>query len=208
MNILVPIIYTIIGGFVGFCGALIVECYKRKQLEKDFKEGLCAEFREALPQFVSNYYYLNRALGNINRNMLNWTYSMLSIVDGKSFDLTEIDSLLKLNNDQLIVRCRQIRNSEFETMSLKKFNLSFLRENIPSFSLLDSHFRRSALAIRTTIIHLNEEINLYNSFYEKTFAPGLTPENSSILDDNMKKSYKNIAHLCYETAEMIKKLIL
>ena len=76
MNILVPIIYTIIGGFLGFCGALIVEWYKRKRLEKDFKGGLCAELREALPRFVLNYYLLNKASSKINRDMLNWTYSI------------------------------------------------------------------------------------------------------------------------------------
>jgi len=209
MNMLVPIIYTIVGGFLGFCGALILEQHKRRQLEKDFKEGVCAELRETLPQFVNYYYLLNQALGKIDRDMLNWTYSMFSALNGESSGLIEkIENLLKLSDNQLAALSLRAKDPKTTAMSLKKFNLSFLEESITSFSLLDSPFRCSVLAIRTKINQLNQEIDLYNFFYERTFASGLTQKNWLNLDNNIKKSYEHIAQMSRKIAEMMKELIL
>lgn len=208
MNILGPIIYTIVGGLIGFCGALIVEWYKRKQLEKDFKESLRAELIEAFPKFVFHYHLFNLTLGKINHNTLTWTHSMLSAADGETSNLIKgIEDLLKFSNDELTTKF--LENKDFKTIStsFKKFNLSFLRENTPTFSLLDSNFRRSILDIRTKINWLNEDIDQYKFFYEQTFIPRLTRENWLNLNNNMKKTCEHMRQLCYELSEMIKELL-
>ena len=212
MSIWVPIISTIggviVGWLLGFWITLKVEQQKRKQLGKDFKEGVYAELREALPRFVYNYYLLNQALGKTNRNILNWVHSMSSVADGELWKFVEpIEKLLKLSDGQLTALLSQSKDP-MPTKSLKKFNLSFLEENLSSFSLLGPHFRRSILGIRTKITWLNEEIDLYYFYYKTTFASGLTQENWLYLDTNMKINYEHIAKLSRKIAEGIKDLIL
>jgi len=82
-----------------------------------------------------------------------------------------------------------------------------LKENTFSFSLLEPHFRRSVLAIRTEIGFLNEAIDGRNFCFEKAFEPGLTAENSLILDENIKECFERIAKLSRKIVEGIKELI-
>ncbi len=212
MSIWVPVISVmggaIIGALIGFFFTLKVEQHKREQLKKDFKESLCTELREAMPRAVNLYFVLNKALGGVNRDMLNWIHSMSSVADGEPWEFAKrIEDLLKLSDDRLATLSLQAKDPEGTGSLIKKFNLSFTRENIFSFALLEPHFRRSILDIRTEIGCLNEEIELYNFFYEKTFASGLTQENREVLEINRKKSYETIAQVSCEIAEMIKKLI-
>ncbi|MCK4307227.1 hypothetical protein KAW50_03255 [candidate division WOR-3 bacterium] len=213
MSIWVPIISTIggaiVGWLLGFWGTLKVEQHKRKQLGKDFKEGLCAELKESLTQLVANYYLVNRTIGNINREMLEWVASMGVGTNGKLSEWSkEIEKWLKLSGNEVAALSSQVKASEFTPISLRKFNLSFLKENISSFSLLEPDFRRSVLVIRTNIGYLNEVIADRNFYFEKTFDSALTPENRSNLDINIKMAFELIAKLSRKLAEEIKKLIL
>lgn len=210
MNIWISsIVGIIVGWLLGFWGTLRVEQRKRKQLEKDFKESLFAELKEVLPILVCNYYLLNRDMGNINRDILNWVYSMRTEVEEKlAKPIKQIENLLKLSDIELVTRFPSTGNFKNSPTSLNKLNLSFLKENISSFSLLYSPLRGSILAVRTKIGFLNEIITQRNFYFEKTFETGLTAENSSILDENIKRSSKALAQQCRRTAEMIRDLIL
>jgi hypothetical protein len=113
--------------------------------------------------------------------------------------------LLDLDNEKLILLNKEPQN--ISSLSFKKFNLSFLQENISSFSLLDKEFRHNVINIRTNINYLNACIDKIDFFYETSFTPSLSENNYNIIDKNIKNYYINIADLCKSTSEMIKNTI-
>jgi hypothetical protein len=204
-----PIIYTTLGWVLGFFGTLLLQWINQKKRKNDFKESLCVELKEAIPQLAGTYYLLKEAVGELDRDVLNWTQSMFSKFskDDKK-GLKSIGTLLKRSDDELKALALQIKASKRKTTtSIKKVSLPFLQQNFSSISLLNPSFQRSVAGVQRDINFLNDEIDLYYFYLKKTFDSTLTAENYSIVNKNINDAYQAIADLSYKTAERISKTI-
>jgi len=103
------IIYTAFGWVLGFFGTLLLQRINQKKRKYDFKESLCVEFREAIPQLAGTYYLLKETLGELDRDVLKWTQSMFSKFSKNDKKvLRSIATLLKRTDDELKALARKL----------------------------------------------------------------------------------------------------
>ena len=191
------------GWVLGVFYSIFLENKKRKQAKEDYKESLFTEFDLVYPRIVTTYFSLIDEMGELNREKLEWMFDITSKKNSESLDnLKERTiNILKYNDKQ--IKSMNKKPHDTQTLFLKKFNLSFLRENISSFSLLDKEFRYNAINIRTNINFLNDCIDKVYFFYKATFIPDLSKSLQDISCININNYYIQIRDLCKSTSEMI-----
>lgn len=197
------VILIFFGWVLGVFSSIILEKQKRKQIKEDYKDSLITELDLVYPRILANYYEIIREMGELNKEKLEWMHNMISKKNSKSLDDIDehIIKILEKDNKEIILLNKKPQN--IRTLSLKKFNLSFLQENISSFSLLDKEFRHNAINIRTNINYLNDCIDKVEFFYKTTFVPDISENNYNVAYKNIENYYINIADLCRSTSEMI-----
>jgi hypothetical protein len=197
------VILILFGWVIGVFSSIILENQKRKQAKEDYKESLFTELDLVYPRIVSTYYAIIKEMGQLNKENLEWMHNIISKKNSKSLDTIDdtIIKILKYNDKEIKLLNKKLQDTR--TLSLKKFNLSFLQENISSFSLLDKEFRFDAINIRTNINYLNDSIDKVDFFYKTTFVPDISENNYNVAYMNIKNYYINIKDLCKRTSEMI-----
>lgn len=191
------------GWVLGVFYSIFLENKKRKQAKEDYKESLFTEFDLVYPRIVTTYFTIIDEMGELNREKLEWMLNMISKKDSESLDNVKDKTIniLRYNDEQ--IKSMNKKPHDTQTLFLKKFNLSFLQENISSFSLLDKEFRYNAINIRTNINFLNDCIDKVYFFYKATFIPDLSKSLQDISYINVNNYYIQIRDLCKSTSEMI-----
>jgi hypothetical protein len=197
------VILIFFGWVLGVFSSMILENRKRKQTKEDYEGILFTELNLVYPEIVGIYYKITKGTGQLNKENLEWTHNIISKKNSKSLDTIddEIIEYLKYNDKEMKLLNEEHHNSH--TLVIMKLNLSFLKENISLFSLLDKEVRFSAINIRTKINYLNDIIDEVNYFYRTSFVPGVTESTYNIAKSNIKKCYILIEDLCKSTSEMI-----
>ena len=191
------------GWFLGVFYSIFLENKKRKQAKEDYKESLFTEFDLVYPRIVTTYFSIIDEMGELNREKLEWMLNIISKKNSESLDnlKEKAINILKYNDEQ--IKSMNKKPHDTQTLFLKKFNLSFLQENISSFSLLDKEFRYNTIKIRTNINFLNDCIDKVYFFYKATFIPDLSKSLQDISRINVNNYYIQIRDLCKSTSEMI-----
>jgi len=197
------VILIFFGWVLGVFSSMILENRKRKQTKEDYEGILFTELDLVYPEIVGIYYKITKGTGQLNKENLEWMHNIISKKNSKSLDTIddEIIKLLKYDDKEMKLLNEKHHNSH--TLAIMKLNLSFLKENISLFSLLDKEVRFSAINIRTKINYLNAVIDEVNYFYRTSFVPGVTESTYNIANSNIKKCYIIIRDLCKSTSEMI-----
>lgn len=200
------IYFILFGWTLGVFSSIILETYKRKQIKEDYKDSVITELKMFFPRLVTTYYELMKEMGILDKEKLEWIRSMISGENNKSIKnfAKHIKALLE---DDEKLKSLNVNPQDIYSLSLRKFNLSFLQENISSYSLLDKEFRRNVIDVRTKINYLNAYIDKINFFYKTSFVPNLSENNRLILQKNIRNHYTDIADFCRITSEMIKNTI-
>lgn len=197
------VILIFFGWVLGVFSSMILENRKRKQTKENYEGILFTELDLVYPEIVGIYYKITKGTGQLNKENLEWTHNIISKKNSKSLDTIddEIIEYLKYNDKEMKLLNEEHHN--LHTLVIMKLNLSFLKENISLFSLLDKEVRFSAINIRTKINYLNDIIDEVSYFYRASFVPGVTESTYNIAKSNIKKCYILIEDLCKSTSEMI-----
>ena len=200
------ILFILFGWCLGIFGSIFLETKKRKQIKEDYKDSLITELKLVLPRLVTAYYKIMEEMGKLDKEKIKWIHSMISEENKKSMrDFSKYIKILLEDDEKL--KSLNVNPQDIYSLSLRKFNLSFLQENISSYSLLDKEFRRNVIDIRTKINYLNAYIDKIDFFYKSSFVPNLSKNNHDILENNTINYYRDIADFCRITSEMIRSVI-
>lgn len=197
------VILIFFGWVLGVFSSMILENRKRKQAKEDYRESLFTEIDLVYPRIVCTYYSVINEMGELNKENLEWIRNI--IIKKNSNLLYDVNDTVEemLKHDDKEIKLLNSKHDYSRTLLLKKFNLSFLEENISSFSLLDKKVRFNAIRLRTNINYLNDSIDKVDYFHRTYFVPDLPKENYKTAYINIKKYYINIKDLCKSTSEMI-----
>lgn len=199
------------GWLLGFGSSFIFRFYDREQKVNEFKRGLYAELHENLPLLLGNILLMKDILGEIDHDFLTWYKSILSNCP-KEAVLEEqsqlLESMLKFSPDQLS-KAMQLKASlipEDRAKGLKKFFLRYYENNISSVTLFPVEMQGLIFKIHTKLNLINQEIDRYYFYFEKTFEPNSVNVNQDILRHNMRQSYRMIMNIALDTIGMIVKV--
>lgn len=199
------------GWLLGFGSSFIFRWYDRNQKTNEFRNGLTAELQEILPLLAGNVFSLKDALGELDRDCLEWFQSVISnypediIIDVQKELLT---IFLNLSPEQLsaIMRLRDALKETGRGKGLKKYYLNFYENNIPSISLFPADYQALTFKIHTKLQLINQEIDRYLFYFDKTFDPNSVEFNQDILRDNMRQCLRTITITAFDAANAIIKL--
>ncbi len=202
-----PVIYIVVGWVLGFLGTLLLQWINENKRKKAFRKSLCAELEEVIPQLAGTYFVLNDALGKLDRDIISWTHTILSkFSEGQEKLLKSVEWYAEKAEDQLKALASH-KTSKKETMSIKRITLPFLQQNFSSVSVLAPSLQRSLATIERNVYLLNQEIDLYYFYLEKTFDSTLTKENYDLVNNNIDHAYEAIARLSHKVAESISRIL-
>lgn len=188
-------------------GTLLLQWINENKRKKAFRKSLCAELEEVIPQLTGMYFVLNDALGKLDRDIISWTYTILSkYSEGEEKLLESVERYAERSDDQLKALA-SYRTFKKETMSLKRITLPFLQQNFSSVSVLAPNLQRSLAAIERNVYFLNQETDLYYFYLKKTFDSTLTKENHDIVNNNIDHAYEASARLSHKVVELISRVL-
>ena len=155
-----------LGCFSPWIAELIQRPYRRRQIQK----SIFIEFRELRYKLACLVWLISDNSGKFDRATNVWVEEIL-LSDKSPYEKLDIEEtiskLLKFGDEEL--KTLNATKPKWETLKLKKFNLSFLNSQISSLLLFSPEFQRLAHEILGRVATLNEEIDAARYFHEKTF---------------------------------------
>lgn len=202
------ILLILLGCMLALSSSLLLQWNTAIKKKKTFKKGLYTELQQTFAQLTGTFFLLEDTLGELDQSIVSSAVAMLSkYSEGNEELLKQIKSYLNETDEKLKARGLIRRLSKPKTLSVKKAILPFMQQNISAISLLGPEPQRLITAIQRHISHLNQEIDLYYFYFKETFDSTLPSSHRRVLERNIKRSYRNIAGLSYETAEIISRML-
>ena len=185
------------GWSLGIASSLLIYWFGRFRKRRDFKNGLKTELIENLPRMTSSVLSLRTKLGTINHEHLNWIrnslikyYSPEKIVEL----FPTINELLRQTPDALEKASDGLKFlSEGKGKELRKFNLVFLENHLDKILLLYIDSQKLIYNIQFRIDVVNQAVDRYFFYFDKTLDPEIFKVNQNSLNENMNASYEMIS---------------
>jgi hypothetical protein len=200
---------TIGGWFLGLFSPLISTAIQQIFQSKQIKQAILNELNELKFRAAMNVEVLSPHYFPYNRAFLTWLFPYLEEFDnlypGKTI-CRGTKAMLELTDDQINAYAdMKIAEKPNPTYHLKSFSLPYLDSHIASVGFFSEEFQRKLLEVRTQISLLNEEIAKSQYYFDKTFD-NLTPENHTIISNNLSDCYIHVARMLRRVVDKIDKL--
>ena len=199
------------GWLLGFGSSFIFRWYDRSHKINEFRKGLDTELQEILPLLAGNVFSLKDSLGELDHDLLKWYKSVISDYPQDTImDIQKklLDLFLSLSSEQLlaIMNVRESLKPDGSGKGLKKYNMNFYENNINLVSLFSADCQSLVFKIHNKLQLINQEIDRYLFYFDKTFDPNSVDINQDILRDNMKQCLRTITTIAFDAVNAIIKL--
>lgn len=193
---------AILASFAPLLSELILKPYRKGKLKK----SLIIELIDLRHKLASVAMQLATSHGTINRELMEWEASILFSGEHQydNPSLKEVTTqMLSLDDKDIELAFKSSEYAQVKAFKLKKYYLPFLSSQIPSLSLFTPEFQRLTLDIYSRLSLLNEEIDSYKFYYEKTFDPAISGENRKSVRENLNQTSRHIERISRQTADKI-----
>lgn len=131
-EIIIPLIFLIIGWGFGILQTLIINRTERNHKIKDITSNLLIEFKEVIPRLIFVFYSLINSLGILRKEDIDWILKKIQRYPLKEGKIT--DFINKLSN----LKDEEIKNFSENTMDSKEI----AKSNISLFRICSQFFKQ------------------------------------------------------------------
>lgn len=207
-------ISIVFGWSLGIASSFLIYWFGRIRKRRDFKNGLKSELIENLPRMASSVLSLKSKLGTIDHEHLNWISNSLI----KYYSPEKIVELFPMINELLSQTPGALKKASYDIKILKerkgtelrKFNLVFLENHLDKILLLDVDSQKLIYKIQFRIDVVNQAVDRYFFYFDKTFEPNILEVNEKPLKENIDTSYEMISKTLFlvtnDIIELLEKL--
>jgi len=197
------IIEVCVGWILGIGSSYVFRIYDRNEKKNNFINGIQAELLELLPRIVSNVYVGKRETGKLNHDVLKW-------IDSKGIpEYTFVKHLLSYPAEEFSQALAIMRSEKAgQRPILKMFNVDYIERNIDMLPLMDEKIQLVTITITNRLKLVNQEIENYRFYFEKTFDPESCKTNLEIINTNIEGSLNVISRELTKIADKITELLL
>ena len=208
------LLYILFGWLLGIGSSLLLRWNDKIVKTNDFKRGLKSEIIETLPHMIKTVVSLKFSLGTLDHKSILWSKERLEKYHAGILDeiFPSVDKMLEVPPDQ-IERISQYQAKILEAgtgKNLKKFKLLFLEAYRDKVLLLSIESQKIIYRAINRFIMINQEVDRYLFYLDKTFDPNSVEVNQKILQQNMESSMIHISEILYLNIEdcmaLLKKL--
>lgn len=194
MDTIVALISVFFGWLLGISHTILVDYIRSNKQRKIFKSTLCLELTELQYKLALIVYQLSVRLGRLDRELIDWLHPKILSYNGPDKNDRLIESFKRVSktDDSVLQAYSQQQNLEGKGMSLKKYNMVFLTTQINTLSLLDANLQSSIFCIHERLNILNQDVEKYWFYFEKSFDSSLDETNHQIVADNINGCFEVI----------------
>lgn len=202
------VLFLLLGWIIGVINPTLVDIIKKHFNKKELKIGIFTELKELKYRLATNVFSLISIYGTLDKDLLNWLHPFVAESKGlySKTQLEILEKLLNTKDEEFKTASELFKQHAPSAFSSKKCHLPFLDSKISELSLFDIEFQNKIFEIRAQINSFNENIELSQFYYEKTFDSTLTIENHKIIKKNLTDSYRNISKNAQVIIDLISKL--
>ncbi len=205
------VVEVCVGWLLGIGSSYIFRLYDRREKTRNFINGLEAELFEILPQSVGSVCLIKNDLGQFDYELLKWVDSV-SLKLQKTFfphqDIWLKDLLRQAPDELLTISKVKASQGTGSSLTLKTFSIKYIEHNIDTLPLIDKNYQKILIEIISKVNIINQAIEQYYFYFEKTFDPQSCNVNQQILTANIKNSYVMISNFLIKTIDKIVILLL
>jgi len=194
------------GWLLGLLSPIIVDAIKTRYKKEEFRKAIISELKEIQYRLSCNVFLLNRRFGTIDKQLLLWTSKIFKSYTGIYAETRSLETLerqLKLSNEELENLSEVIKPDKRQALTLRKFATPFLDSHIGNLSLYSQDFQLKLFEIKSQLGLLNDQIEDYKFYYQKTFESDISTNNYNIISNNLEECYKSIADKAKTIADAI-----
>lgn len=206
MTLCNSIILIILGWLLGLLAPLITNKISNLKNKSAIKGGIVTELNEIRYKLVCAVIILEQRFGIFNKELLEWAYPIVEDYKGFYIQLNVskyIKELQKLTGDQLSQYIQSRKIDVSDSLSLKKHYTPFIDSKLQYLTLFSESSQSYILEVKTQLALLNEEVDQYRFYYQKTFDSTLSSNNRTIITKNIDQLFKNYAHKARMIADRI-----
>lgn len=199
------LLYILFGWLLGIGSSLLLRWNDKVSKINEFKRGLKSELIETLPRMIKTVVSLKLSLGTLDHESILWSKKHLEKYHAEMLDeiIPDIGKMLEVPSDQ-IERISQYKAKILDAgtgKSLKKFELLFLEAYKDKVLLLNLESQKIIYRAISRFDLVNQEVERYLFYFDKTFDPDSFEVNQGNLQKNMEIAIKLISENLYLNVE-------
>ena len=199
------ILYILFGWLLGIGSSLLLRWNDKVSKTNEFKMGLKSELIETLPRMIKTVVSLKLSLGTLDHKSILWSKERLEKYHAEMHDeiIPDVGKMLEVPSDQ-IERISQYKAKILDAgtgKSLKKFELLFLEAYKDKVLLLNLESQKIIYRTISRFNLINQEVERYLFYFDKTFDPKSLEVNQETLQKNMEVAIKLISENLYLNVE-------
>jgi len=204
------LLYLVIGWVLGLFGPIITTFIQRIYQRDDIKRGIINELKEVHVRMALLVFNLSKKDGSCSKALLTWLRPFIKEYDDTHPDVTltqMIDKMLGYKEEDIAAAITIMRDNPQQPSYFKSYKLHFLDAHIQSLSIFNIDFQRKIIEIKNRISLLNEEIELFQFYFAKTFDNNVSAENHKIIVKNIDDNARNVKNQLIRIIKDISNLI-
>jgi len=208
-NALVTLVSVFLGWLLGITSTVVVERIRSRKLRKALKVMLRSELTELRYMMAFLVLSLNILLGEFDDKIRQWVKPIVLSYDGpnKAEGLKIVLEKTANTDDRIFREYARLQQTQGKGKSLKKYYMPFFESQMQNLPLLDFKLQTGLHDVHTTLSCINQSIEEYRWYFEKTFDSTLGELNPGILSYNITQCYQAIATHGRKLADRISALL-
>ncbi len=189
------LLILLVGWVLGLLSPLITNAIQERKKSKALKQSILNEIDEfriimagVISQITSNVNALDHELIEY---LLSIFESSSSVKDYDSM-MQNLKEMHKLSPE--VLKHAQEQKISHRYLSLKKYDLPYLRAKTNDLSSLDDEFQRRSFELLSLLNMFNEDIDVARYFHKLTFDVSISAEQNQEIGEGLMEQYNTIAN--------------
>ncbi len=197
------------GWVLGIISILITELFRNKIKGKETAKSVKVELLHLRFKMALAAYTMNSRLGVLSKEFLLWMNPIIQSYNGpeavKGFR-EAFNDLTKMDDNAIKIYSESGKNDQIMT-AIKRHSLPFFESRVASLSLLSESLQLYLFEIKSRLELINQDVDRYWYYFEKTFDSSLSELNNRIIIGNINKQYHAIADQSRILVDTISKVL-
>ena len=187
----------VLGWLLGLFSTPLGSFLKRPWDRKEFKQALLAELGRLAYRMAHVVFMMEQLFGTLDRVLLQWLLGALQRYEKEESQtnlLVGIRGLLQFDDAQLVeALARKRREAVGQGITVKESHLPFLETHLGDLRLFKPVVQRHILEVITQLGLYNAHVADAREWFRMTFDQSLNETNHRAVEDNLERTYKNMA---------------
>lgn len=211
METIENIAFVLIGWVLGLLGNHVWQSMQDRRLLEEARNVLAAELRAYRYRMAIANWDFALFFQKLDRQTIQWVLPIMKAYEGPDASeetLKIIEKLDKASDEEVGTMNNHTQPNPNASKSLKKHGLNFLSSRLDAIQKFSPKCQFQLLELLAQKEILDQQIDDTRTLHWMTFENGLSDENRTIIDHNLRALYRNIQSRCKQMADDIGRIEL